>query len=361
MNRYELFDVDDLISDEYFIEWVLNPQPEHHAFWEDWQLKNPQHITKLNSAKRIISALAIRPVEEELSIVETDQILSTVQKRIIGKETSSLYFLTNLRIWAAAILAIAITGFWLYNDSHKNDDNINQQQLVISDLKEYKNSSNQSKLIRFTDGSLAILKPKSTLRYPATFKGDTRTVYLEGEAFFEVQKNPKKPFFVYSDDMITQVVGTSFTVKAFGGADEFKVIVNTGKVKVYHNDQAINKSSKIITLIPHQQAIYKRNITLIKKDTIQSKLLLSEEVANQTFTLNKVTLTEIIFKLEEAYGVQINYNKEQLGQLTLTAQLANLPLDQKVELVCKAINATCKFSNGEIYIYHQSSTNQINN
>ena len=75
MNRYELFDVDDFIVDEYFIDWVLNPQPEHHAFWKDWQLKNPQHVTKLDSARRIINALAVRPVANGLSALEADQIL----------------------------------------------------------------------------------------------------------------------------------------------------------------------------------------------------------------------------------------------------------------------------------------------
>ena len=354
MNRYELFDVEDFISDEYFIEWVLNPQSEHDAFWEDWQSKYPQYVAKLDSAKRIISALAVRPLTGELSSEEADQILTTVQNRIKVESPYTVYHWKSARIWAAAaaILIVSTIGFRLYQNKSKNNDFIKQQNIAVSGLNEYENTSRKGKIIRFADGSLAILKPKSKLRYPATFEGKTRTVYLEGEAFFEVQKNATKPFLVYSQDMITQVVGTSFTVKAFGGADEFKVIVNTGKVKVYHQNHAINDSSKAIILIPHQQAIYKRNITSIKKDTVQSKLLLAEEVANQSFTFNKVTLTEVIVKLEEAYGVHINYDKEQLGSFTLTAQLANLPLDQKVELVCKAINATCTFSNGEIYIYH---------
>jgi transmembrane sensor len=227
-------------------------------------------------------------------------------------------------------------------------------------LNEYDNTSKTSKIVRFADGSLAVLKPKSKLRYPTTFTGKTRTVYLEGEAFFEVQKDAAKPFLVYSEDIITQVVGTSFTVKAFGGADEFKVIVNTGKVKVFHKDQLEKENPQVVTVIPHQQATCKRNTTAIKKDTVATPLLLTKETATQSFTLNRVTLSEVIVKLEEAYGVQINYDKSLLGKQVLTAQLANLPLDQKVELICKAINAVCKFSNGEIYIYHQS-TNQIKN
>jgi transmembrane sensor len=360
MNKYELFDVDDFVSDEYFIDWVLNPQPAHVAFWTDWQSRYPQHQAKLDSAKRVISALAVRPLTEELSAEETDQLLANVQRSIAPKSNHPSYFWTNIKIWAAAaVIVIAISCFWFYNGT-KHRVPINEQPIATSGLNEYDNTSNESRIVRFTDGSLAILKPKSKVKYPTTFEGKTRTVYLEGEAFFEVQKDASKPFLVYSQDMITQVVGTSFTVSAFGGASEFKVIVNTGKVKVYRNNQA-EKSPQIITLVPHQQAIYKRRTTSIQKDTVQSKLLLTAEMANQSFTLDRVSLKEVIMKLEEAYGVQINYDKEQLGQLTLTAQLANLPLDQKVELVCKAINATCKFSNGEIYIDRNTKTNQTNN
>jgi transmembrane sensor len=357
MSKYELFDVDDFVSDPYFIDWVLNPQPAHHAFWDDWKIKYPHQLTKLDSARQIVLSLTIRPLKKELSAKETEKILAHVKKNISTNSASLSSIWHNIKIWsAAAVLLAALTCFWLYQ--RQNNSLINSPDITVNGLNEYDNTTKTSKIVRFADGSIAVLKPKSKLRYPTTFTGATRTVYLEGEAFFEVQKDATKPFLIFSHDMVTQVLGTSFTVKAYDGAEEFKVIVNTGKVKVYHKGQLEKENTQAVTIIPHQQATYKRNSTAIKKDTVETPLLLTEEAATQSFTLNKITLSEVIIKLEEAYGVQINYDKSLLGNQLLTAQLANLPLDQKVELICKAINATCKFSNGEIYIYHQSTTNQ---
>lgn len=356
MKRYELFDVDDFITDEYFIDWVLNPQPAHHAFWEDWKQKHPDQLSKLNSAIRVINALAVRPLQAELTTEETDELISQVSARIAPDTVQKNSFLISKKLWmAAAIVLITMGGIWFY---HKSNDVSNHQAFTANIFKEFNNTSTKSKIVRFADGSLAVLKPKSKIKYPRRFTGSTRTVHLEGEAFFEIQKNHNQPFLVISQDMVTQVVGTSFTVKAFGNETEFKVIVNTGKVKVYRKTEAQKQLEKSIMLIPHQQAVYSKAIKVIKRDTVQTKLLLATEIANQSFTLNKVKLNEVIAKLEEAYHVQINYDKAQLGELTLTAQLADLPLDQKVELVCKAINANCNFSNGEIYI--SSHHNQIN-
>ena len=84
-------------------------------------------------------------------------------------------------------------------------------------------------------------------------------MYLNGEAFFEVVKNPKKPFLVFTKDIVTKVLGTSFTVKAFDGDKEVKVMVKTGKVNVIQqknlNIKDITEKSNIagIALVANQQ------------------------------------------------------------------------------------------------------------
>lgn len=94
---------------------------------------------------------------------------------------------------------------------------------------------------------MVVLSPNSKLHYPRKFDDTIRKVELEGEAFFEVQKNPNIPFVVYSDNMVTKVLGASFRVREFSGKEK-SVIVNTGRVQVLNQDKELRTiSEKVIT------------------------------------------------------------------------------------------------------------------
>ena len=92
--------------------------------------------------------------------------------------------------------------------------------------------------------------PAAKLKVPKVFKGNKRNVWLKGEAFFEVAKNPNKPFKVYAHGTTTQVVGTSFNIRALDSAREVLLTVVTGKVW-FSSDN--NKSKKLI-LSPGRKA-----------------------------------------------------------------------------------------------------------
>jgi ferric-dicitrate binding protein FerR (iron transport regulator) len=73
------------------------------------------------------------------------------------------------------------------------------------------------------DGSEVQLNPNSTISYPEHFGQKTRTVYLKGEAFFSIKRNPAKPFVVHTGELVTEVLGTSFTIKSYENAKAIEV------------------------------------------------------------------------------------------------------------------------------------------
>nr|WP_255496220.1 FecR family protein [Mucilaginibacter sp. FT3.2] len=231
-----------------------------------------------------------------------------------------------------------------------------QQQLPGKPGSEYFsiiNTSTDSKLIRMSDGSLAVLKPGSGIKYLKSFT-KAREVFLDGEAFFEVHKNPAIPFQVHSSNMVVRVLGTSFTVKSQKDKQEFKVIVNTGKVLVYKAKKATDSSSdnqNSVTLIPNQQVTYQLKF---KKETLPVPLILSKEIAQKEFTFDNTPFSVIVEKINRVYGVHIEYDKALLGNISLNASLSDRPLDEKVKLICKAVNASCEFIDGRIVISAQN-------
>lgn len=95
-------------------------------------------------------------------------------------------------------------------------------------------AANEKRTISLPDGSKVYMNQNSRLRYDKQLAGHERAIYLEGEAFFEVATKPGRPFVVYANETQTQVLGTSFDVKAYA-ATPVEVAVVTGKVAVSHD------------------------------------------------------------------------------------------------------------------------------
>lgn len=130
---------------------------------------------------------------------------------------------TNWRAAAAiAVLVVAGLGLWITNSNGFGQGT--GRQLV--------NRSSKVKMMVLADNSRVWLNPQSSLTYDADFGGSERKVLLKGEAFFEIQPDPDKPFLVETDQLTTRVLGTAFNVIAREGSDRTEVTLVEGKVAI---------------------------------------------------------------------------------------------------------------------------------
>ena len=125
-----------------------------------------------------------------------------------------------------------------------------------------------SKVIQITlaDGSRVWLNSESSIRYPTGFSGDERVVEVTGETYFEVAKNPSKPFKVRKNGMEILVTGTHFNVNAYDEEEKLKVTLIEGAVRV------TSAASNTVTLKPGQQSQLKNDgsLSLVKDVDIES-------------------------------------------------------------------------------------------
>ncbi|MBG8553332.1 FecR family protein [Hymenobacter guriensis] len=125
-----------------------------------------------------------------------------------------------LRVAAAILLLLGAVGLWRLTRSGA------PASLPMVAVE----AGSAVRVVGLPDGSKVWLNRQSSLRYAAGFRAGQREVQLTGEAFFEVTKNPQRPFTVLSSTSRTQVLGTSFNVRAYPGEDSVEVSVVTGKV-----------------------------------------------------------------------------------------------------------------------------------
>ena len=209
-----------------------------------------------------------------------------------------------------------------------------------NDFIEKRNLDTLIQKIILADGTTVTLYPFSILRYPKEFESTKREVYLAGKAFFDVVKNVKKPFWVYTDHISTQVLGTSFLVNSMKNRN-VSVEVKTGKVSVYTRKdqerakQNLFKESIGVVLTPNQKVDY---------STQEERLLKSidEKPVSDAFSL-----------LERMYGITVVFDIKAMENCYLTANLTDESLFKKLDLICKITHSTYEKTDAQIIIHSE--------
>ena len=119
--------------------------------------------------------------------------------------------------------------------------------------------------LKLADGSIVWLNSESTLKFPVQFTPTCREVYLEGEAFFEIEKNEHAPFIVHSGDKTVTVLGTRFNVSAYPEDPSWQVTLVQGKVAI----QIADHEGKILQ--PSEQYSLNNNTGEIEIKTVETE------------------------------------------------------------------------------------------
>jgi len=367
--------IEDFVFDPSFRDWVLHNEGVHKAAWEEWITKHPGKLAVMNHAKSIVYALSAD--HSRLSEQEMNQEI----RNILQKATTASYpehtdedavatgknktlAVTSLRkfsVWLGGIAAAILIslGLLYYHPTGNQRPVLEANNPAGKDKHpettiEKINTSDTVLLVLLPDQSRVELHAGSALSYTAATFNNKREVHLRGEAFFDVTKMPAAPFLVYTKNMVTKVLGTSFRVKEFPGDKKASVWVKTGKVSVYKqqvfsNTDAASKQLDGVIVIPNQQVTYDLSTMQLTKNIIDKPVLL-EKTVDEIFSFHSTPLKEVFATLEHAYGIQVMYDETMISSCSLSVNMGNENFYEKLELICKAINASYESIDGSIFI-----------
>lgn len=341
--------IEDFLSDESFQRWIKFNEESIH--WEKWTLENTERASLVKEAQLWI--LAMKVEETPISNQETQIALQNTWERINDLSNHQ----PTLSIWqshwfrsAAAILVIGLASFYYFLTQKPDAKNrITYKALIDQELDgliEQTNNSDKPQLITLSDASSVLLQPNSKLSYPKIFSGKERKVYLLGEGFFEISKDAKKPFYVYANEVVTKVYGTSFRVIAYENQPNVEILVRTGKVKVSSN-KGIENSPTEVMLLPNQAARFVRKELLFEKilDFTQDKSLLcsTKSIEQLSFEFNDTPVHQIFRTLEQAYLITIDFPVDKLKDCYLTSSLSDEPLPEKLKIICASLGNNTQY------------------
>lgn len=222
---------------------------------------------------------------------------------------------------AATVLLLA-GAFFIFN---QNTETV--EMLTMETLK------GEMKEVALADGSKVWLNEKSKLTYPDAMNGDERRVVLTGEAFFDITKNPSKPFIIDTRDAEVKVLGTSFEVRAMDDEIRTEVVVKTGKVSLGKKNDL-----KPIELTANQKGIYNKQSG--KKMSFDVKNLNSISWQSQTLDFDDILLEKVLTDIENHFDIKVTLENQDLLKCKVNGIFPNA----KKQYVLKVISSVFKMN-----------------
>ncbi len=183
-----------------------------------------------------------------------------------------------------------------------------------------------------SDGSTVLLREGGKLIQSDRFEGTTREVTLEGEAYFDIAPNPKKPFIIHTGKVKTTVLGTAFSLKADPNDELITLTVTHGKVRV-EDDKKL-----VAVLVADKKLTYNKLTNMAEEKAVDANKEIDWKKPDLLFKNN--TFEYIANELEIAYGVRIVFESEELKPQEITASIdGSEPLQKALEMLCTSQHA----------------------
>lgn len=198
--------------------------------------------------------------------------------------------------WFVCIVITTFISFYIIKSQ-------NQHDRVSPKLIQASTSDQSLKTVYLSDSTRVILNSESTLIYPTAFTEDTRTVFLLGEASFDVKENKEKPFIVQTHFFSVTALGTHFSVNSHNNLSYNRATLESGSIRIDFNQLKDKHTQKTFILKPNQVMEYNKLTGSIQVKNTDALLMLAWTEGKLVF--DGISFADIIPQLETKYGVTI--------------------------------------------------------
>lgn len=247
--------------------------------------------------------------------------LETEEKQV-NRRVRRLSFLRYAAVWTGLLLMSGVAVWQFKKTDHSNNIALVQKN----------NMQGQPVKYLLPDSSEVYLGAGSRLSYPVQFAGNKREINLQGEAFFQVKHNASKPFIIHTGEIQTQVLGTSFKVKAFDG-QPLVVAVATGKVGVSsHNGE---QSKTLALLTPGLKITWNSKTQKAVQGTVDIYSL--EQWKSGDMVFEDQPMEQIAAELQRRYTIKIDFMDRVVANNQVSGTFpSNKPVDKVMNTLAMA-------------------------
>jgi len=352
-DNYKTFTAHDFIFDDHFRE-ILAGKLEPNYSIEQLKEDLPEKRGEIDLAINLIKGLNVTEYEN------SDTRKSELWGKVVTKRSREIR-LNLLKYTAVAFLVIGSGFFTLFLSQNKSaidkfasSQNIpvgKEVSLVMSDGEQIHINNKESKIqyshlgtsiliddtiqleqnndtysynqmivpygkrsyLLLSDGTKVWINSGSRLVYAPQFTGDTREVFLEGEAYFEVAKDASKPFYVRTDAFTINVLGTKFNVKAYKDDKEYATVLVEGKVSMKVQDQFFSKD---VIVAPNQKMTLMKGQSDFQRSNVDDTGFYTNWIYGY-LEFKNANLSDVLKSIQRYYNIDIELNTK--GQSSIVS------------------------------------------
>jgi ferric-dicitrate binding protein FerR (iron transport regulator) len=252
----------------------------------------------------------------------------------------------NYIIGTVAAIILLLLVFTLYNTLQSPLEKSGQELVLNNNVNHRLTTDKNMKRITLADGSTVYMNRGTSLSLrKGKFNAFTREVWLEeGEAFFQVTKDPHRPFVVHTRGGVsTRVLGTSFNIKSYAELSEQVISVNTGKVQV------MNAKQEKIILEPNYKVTISGNDGHFASGKTDAQSMSDWKTGKITF--ENASLKEVSFRLRQYYDIELVYDEDTFrNELIYSSFTTETTLQEVLIVLSKLLNAEWTRDGTKIYL-----------
>jgi ferric-dicitrate binding protein FerR (iron transport regulator) len=314
-------------------------EKENHKI-QKWMNKNSENGHFINDLKTLWGSM-----ESKKEHIDVDKAWNKLRSKIQENESQEknksvpVFSLNKTVVKYAAsivlIIGIGALGMFSYQRISNSWNTVNVETSAFDSNKE----------VTLPDGSIAYLNKKSEVNYPKSFQEGKRSIKFEGEGFFDIEKDPNKPFIIEAGKAQIEVLGTSFNVNTHS-PDRIEVFVKSGTVKL----SSKSKGKSII--------INKGYIGTLSGDKLTKKLnkdvnYLSWRTGKLIF--KKTKIEDAVKALNRTYDVRIVLENNSLKNEEITATFDQEPIEHVLKVIGKTFGVKIQAKDNTYIIGEENS------
>jgi len=302
----------DFLADPGFIKWVNHPDRDSDTYWKNWMAAHPEHLPQLKLARELLLRVRYKEIEARPgakrrileNILNAPPSAPNIAVQRQPKDTQvrvGLWEKAGQLARIAAILLVAVSLSWLVYSPSVSDPT---STLVQESPLIHKYTAPGEKLqLTLPDGTRVWLNSVSELEFPAAFDAEERLVKLSGEAFFEVEKDSRRPFKVLAAGTVTTALGTSFNINT-KTSGRINISLHTGRVKV-----EAPLVAEGVFLDPGRELQYDAHQERVTVNGFKPTAVMGWKEGRLVFA--ESSLPEAVRLLEDWYGIKVQLNNAE--------------------------------------------------
>jgi ferric-dicitrate binding protein FerR (iron transport regulator) len=312
---------------------------------------------ELRAAARELSAIWQMPAEPDQEYLEATYLM--MRNRMLHNDAVYMQeplaeepplarkpiFLRRVPVLTLSLIfLLAASIIWYLQGRDKSMASVETAQQPVKEV--VTNKASKTKLV-LPDGTIAWLNSGSKLTYGNWVNQATREVVLIGEGYFDVARNPDKPFIIHTSVLDVKVLGTRFNLKAYPDEATTETSLLHGSVEVVLHKQP----GKVIRLVPNQKLVVQNALAQLPAKAVATEQVAAAEIlplktvqiggapsllVETSWVSNKLVFVDEPFadiarKMERWYDIHIQFNNQQAQELRLTGSFENESLSQALE------------------------------